>query len=581
MNFESRGGVVLKYFSYLWPLATVVVAALTIISFPLTSLLSPPPLLSAVIMPLLGILRVCQLAGWITGAYFMEITLHRFLSVGSWVCVSCNAALSIGEIWFGDQFQQYMRDMRVIQCVEYLVAGDSVSFGQPRKRNWQLLPYPRGLRLRRGSIFLPGDDSLEIRGIPPTPPSTQEQPLVQREVTAELREALLHYSRLGANSSWPADTPLWITVDTVESCTTVVREVSRVVCSSGIGIPVNVDVKNTHSVFWPLIRALAISLPAYREQLAMGSVDPFHNHSYCYPVPHAPSSPRSPYDEEYSMLEIIQTLICEHLADRVAKSGPAPVLFLVHGVRDQAQANEIYGTIRELKKWKGNEDVGFVVLSAPELLRGAIVDDQRAMRRICTLHLSESGVLYSATAPTPPAFYKTIFRLLVDGIHRLGGAEAQRLWNDLPNFSSSAESDSLPLVPVVEDDPSYSTLSLFSILYRASQIRRQILKILDGGLPENNGMENYSIFSRRAHILLNRLSQYLQLLPEEIAVEGVLLLAEHPINHGGFSDIYHGIYTNPGGERIEVALKVLRIFEDKSDQQRNVLHDKFSKEALL
>ncbi|KAF7355813.1 Serine/threonine-protein kinase STY8 [Mycena venus] len=659
MNFESRGGVVLKYFSYLWPLATVVVAALTIISFLPTSLLSPPPLLSAVIMLLLGVLRVCQLAGWITGAYFMNTTLYRSLSVGSWliypeiagvlcvvpyfwkfwktggpawlidinaVCVSSNAALSIGEIWFGDRFRQYMRDMRVIQCAEYLVAGDSVSFGQPRKRNWQLLPYPRGLRLRRGSIFLPGDDSLEIREIPPTPPSTHEQPLVQREVTAELREALLHYSRLGANSSWPADTPLWTTVDTVERCTTVMHEVSRVVCSSGIAIPVNVDVKNTHSVFWPLVRALAISLPAYREQLAMDSIDPFYNHFYCYPVPHAPSSPTSPYDEEHSIL----IMICEPLANHVARSDQAPVLFLIHGVRDQAQANEIYGTIRDLKKRKGNEDVGFVVLSAPELLRGAIVDDQKAMQRICTLHLSESGVLCSAMAPTPPAFYRWIV---------FTGWEVRRpkrLWNNLPDFSSSAESDSLP---VVEDDPSYSTLSLFSMLYRASQIRRKILKcffqitvvpwsqinralvednieiaemlqllftvksykkdfpalpkehaiavlnlthyILDGGLPETNGIEGYSIFSRRAHVLLNRLSQYLQLLPEEIAVEGVLLLAEHPINHGGFSDIYHGIYTNPGGERIEVALKVLRFFDDKSDQERNVLHDKFSKEALV
>jgi hypothetical protein len=106
-------------------------------------------------------------------------------------------------------------------------------------------------------------------------------------------------------------------------------------------------------------------------------------------------------------------------------------------------------------------------------------------------------------------------------------------------------------------------------------------KILDGGLPERAMIQNYDSFTRCAHLLLNRLSQYLGILPEEIAIDGVVLLSEHPIKHGGFSNIYRAIYLNPAGKQVEVALKVLKIFDDQSDEHRNVLHAKFAKEALV
>jgi hypothetical protein len=100
-------------------------------------------------------------------------------------------------------------------------------------------------------------------------------------------------------------------------------------------------------------------------------------------------------------------------------------------------------------------------------------------------------------------------------------------------------------------------------------------------LAETQVIPDYDIFSRRAHTLLNRLADYLRLLPDEIAINGVVLLDEHPVKHGGFSNIYRGMYINPAGEQVEVALKVLKIFEDQSDERRHFLHDKFSKEALV
>ncbi|KAJ6570055.1 kinase-like domain-containing protein [Mycena vulgaris] len=105
--------------------------------------------------------------------------------------------------------------------------------------------------------------------------------------------------------------------------------------------------------------------------------------------------------------------------------------------------------------------------------------------------------------------------------------------------------------------------------------------ILDCGLPENDVIEDYRMFTQRAHRLLNLLATHLKLVPEELAVTDVVLLSDHPIKHGGFSNIYHGRYKNAKGENVEVALKVLKIFEDRSDEHRHILHDKFSKEALV
>ncbi|KAJ6608649.1 kinase-like domain-containing protein [Mycena sp. CBHHK59/15] len=210
-----------------------------------------------------------------------------------------------------------------------------------------------------------------------------------------------------------------------------------------------------------------------------------------------------------------------------------------------------------------------------------------------------------------------------------------RMWAKLLELALSSEMDAQN----VDDDTSPSTLSIFSMLYAASENRKQILKslnkitvirrshiqkaliednvkiagmlrklfesnsykkdiptlpqdhtlavlnlthyILDRGLPANDVIKDYKMFSRRAHRLLNLLATHLRLLPDELAVKGVSLLDDHPVKHGGFSNIYHGRYTNEDGEQVEVALKVLKIFEDQSDELRHILHDKFSKEALV
>ncbi|KAJ7020469.1 kinase-like domain-containing protein [Mycena alexandri] len=106
-------------------------------------------------------------------------------------------------------------------------------------------------------------------------------------------------------------------------------------------------------------------------------------------------------------------------------------------------------------------------------------------------------------------------------------------------------------------------------------------QILDRGLLENTKIEDERLFRRRAHRLLNILTDFLKLFPEELAVHGVELLSDRPVKYGGFADIYHGKYINTDGEEVEAALKVLKIFQDQSDDGRRLLLQKFAKETLV
>ncbi|KAJ7926361.1 kinase-like domain-containing protein, partial [Mycena leptocephala] len=89
------------------------------------------------------------------------------------------------------------------------------------------------------------------------------------------------------------------------------------------------------------------------------------------------------------------------------------------------------------------------------------------------------------------------------------------------------------------------------------------------------------LFKRRAHRLLNILADSLKIFPEAIAIHGVTLLKFHPVKAGGFANIYHGTYTNTDEEQVEVALKVLKLFRDQSDDSRRAILRKFAKEALV
>jgi hypothetical protein len=98
---------------------------------------------------------------------------------------------------------------------------------------------------------------------------------------------------------------------------------------------------------------------------------------------------------------------------------------------------------------------------------------------------------------------------------------------------------------------------------------------LDSGLPKKE-----KVLTQHARHLLRLLADVLNTLPEKLEVRNVVLLTDRPVKFGGFSDIYRGQYTNDKGEKVEVALKVLKIFYDQSDSARRILHQKFVREVL-
>jgi serine/threonine-protein kinase TNNI3K len=77
------------------------------------------------------------------------------------------------------------------------------------------------------------------------------------------------------------------------------------------------------------------------------------------------------------------------------------------------------------------------------------------------------------------------------------------------------------------------------------------------------------------------LADFLQILPENLVVYDIHLLNDRPVQYGGFADIYHGQYTNSNGEEVQVALKVLKVFQDQSGATRLLILQKFAKEALI
>ncbi|KAJ7608066.1 hypothetical protein DFH06DRAFT_1149244 [Mycena polygramma] len=576
-----------------------------------------------------------------------------------------NTTLCFSEIYLRDDFRKHMKDMIVLRTLDYLVLSDATSLNtkvtrkgtNPKEKLWSRL-VSLFSRPSKGPISLPIDDEagdgleMDVGDDDPAPPTSSPW-----KIPAELTENVLHWSRL--STEWDTHKALWISTDNKGHHSAIAHAVSRVLISeksmrSRVAV---VDLSQTRSAFWPLTRGFAAALPEYRAALGDNPPSAIRDNSVHVPKFRAGRPDLSPWLYYSDRTDVITNLITRPLrdvykeldkargsdseSDLESARAPEPprIILVVHGIRNNDQGDEVSDTINELevKLKKRYKYVGVVAISSSKILRHVSDDDPVIMDYVCTLFVSKSGsILYSGKSPNLPAFYKNLFLLLVDGIHRTGGVRAERLWNQLTKLASLSDAD--PPEGDAEDG-STSTLSIFSALYKASQARTQILELLskikvvsrsrinkrllqdnakiagllqqlvkhnsykkdiqqlprehaiailnlthytlDRGLPDKAVVKDYKQFSLRAHRLLNWLAAYLQLLPDELAVHGVKLLSDHPIKHGGFSNIYHAKYKDPDGEEVEVALKVLKIFEDQSDERRLLLHNKFTKEALV
>jgi hypothetical protein len=152
-----------------------------------------------------------------------------------------------------------------------------------------------------GYTVLPGSDFLELDEIHlgASSQAGRHQSDSSWNVPEELAEHVRHYCRMGPGSSWPTNKLLWIMAETQERCDSITSKIWDDLESQAAlvrGIAVEVDVSATHSVFWPLVCALAKALPAYREAIARDPPCWFARMLQREDWRDTPSSPTSPYD---------------------------------------------------------------------------------------------------------------------------------------------------------------------------------------------------------------------------------------------------------------------------------------------
>ncbi|KAF7336393.1 Kinase-like protein [Mycena venus] len=506
--------------------------------------------------------------------------------------------------------RQYMRDLMVVGCAEYIAKTDAIS---------------------RTATPRSADDALEMGAVPPT----------RGQSCPEFDESVLHWSQMSPDSL--TGKGLWITTTNNERCREIAQMLFDLFSSTDSNCISLVDVSQTCSLFSSLVLGLATASSEYRREIEIDPPFPFDEDLKCFPL--RGHSPRRENDNDYILINRLVWEPLQKLQERaaakhrtagritpwntLASALPRSTL-VVHGVCNTKQAETLYETIKRLGVGQYNP-IRMVVITSPKLLHHLSDSDRAIMKHVCTLYVADIGtIIYSGKYSSPPMFYESLFLLLLDGIHQIAESEVKRVQRTLAELEVLFEN------PVNNDGS--STLSVFSKLYKASVARKQLLEllsksqaisgaqinrrlvkdnsriakmlqqlfelsscvedisvpqeyifpitnltnhILEYGFPVNANLEDPKIFVLRAHRFLSRLAMRFEILPDEIVVNGVTLLSEHPVKHGGFSSVYHGRFKDSNGDDVEVALKVLKIFEDQTDENRRVLNKKFVKEALV
>ncbi|KAF7328844.1 Kinase-like protein [Mycena venus] len=336
--------------------------------------------------------------------------------------------------------------------------------------------------------------------------------------------------------------------------------------------------------------------------------------------------------------------------ERAQLSVMAPIVLIIHGVRNAEQADELYRLIEMLKR--GHEDpykskeyykhIAIVVISSPELFRHLSYHNTAILTYTYTLYMSDSGaIIYSGNHYPSQRLEEDLRKRLVDGIHRMPGSESERLLSKCTQLgllsAAQTEYGTSAAAP--------STQSILKKLYELSEARLHILQGLSGieniphiqndktllmdnvdklnnvqtaemlqqlfdfdsyrevipkmdakyasaamnltntmladGLPESGIITNQSAFNRRAERFRNWVARHLKQLPDELSISNIVQLSEFASKYGGFADVYRGRYKDPtNGVQIEVALKVLRIFGNPTEEDNASLGN-FVKEALV
>ncbi|KAF8128478.1 hypothetical protein K438DRAFT_908122 [Mycena galopus ATCC 62051] len=540
--------------------------------------------------------------------------VHDIPTIAAWIV--CSNLLWAIELSFGDQFPQYRREQIVIRSIQHHIARDHIDSDFPNtlrmvKTRIRDLWSTVHAFVRPISLWTEAEDGL--------------QPVLPHAVGA----AILGWEE--NSRAQRTRKAMWCVVNDGEDSTAFAENVGRLLSGSHIGSGVSlVDVSKTHSIFWPFIYGVVTASPAYRQEYAINTPKAFTDSYKDLPL-------SGIYTDS---AEIVQSLISEPLV-RIQRLHHTPmesmpkVMVVVHGVSTTVHATELMAAIRDVDRYLPGimKFLDIVIVSHSSFFESTAQNFPKIMQNICVLHILEPRTnpcmfIYSADTMDPSKLCENLFSLLLDGMYRTGGDQAKTIMTKL-----------LPLVPspgTTAADP--STEGVFCALYAVATHRDQLLsclagltvikqaqidekirednlkiaevldtlftstsikrdlarvppehslavlnlthQVIDRGLPRHVAAD-WKAFTLRAHRFLGSLAVTLRLLPDDISIAGVVLSGPHPIAHGGFSDIYHGKYSDPHGNTVEVALKVLRFFQEHGGAALETRRKKFCKEALV
>ncbi|KAF7359798.1 Serine/threonine-protein kinase STY8 [Mycena venus] len=287
--------------------------------------------------------------------------------------------------------------------------------------------------------------------------------------------------------------------------------------------------------------------------------------------------------------------------------------------------------------------LNIIVIGPPSFLRFISDSYAHMMGHVCTLYISESGssMIYSGNLPPAPRLAENLFMFLVNSIQWTGGEAADRLWDatrgvarlsrknvfveldvDYTNITDpssevtefevlatlhGAYNDRQRILEAVRELPRMPMMYIVNNLAKDNvkiaqyvqwlfnvdvativpehglallNLLHDVLDLRDVDRPKNDMIPLPEVSFQRAFRLLNALAVHLGQLPDGMNLTNVVLLSDHPLKQGGFSEIYHGNWISRGsGEGVQVALKVLKRFQNREDGRKTV-HEELFREAL-
>ncbi|KAJ7875920.1 hypothetical protein B0H14DRAFT_2568514 [Mycena olivaceomarginata] len=434
--------------------------------------------------------------------------------------------------------------------------------------------------------------------------------LLVKILTSDWRPRLRHGSSLQTSADGNTQRALWITAGRIDQVDACAHGACDLLPSTQPAILI--DVGNTGTVLWSLLHGIGTALPHFREELARRGVDNLEGLYVMVPTSRGTTIDRLSYNDgsEPSFMRRLKIFLRNPLM-RIWETKKTRLTVIIHGIRDTAQAAELYSILQSLivSGQSRCTSLDIVAISSPRRLR------QVAKDGITLMEHKTGSIIYSRNPPPSPRFHEEKYspnlewQLLMSPI---GPFQPRARWNfqdwrqhfgqsfggledddrmhpftfviACPHLSPQFLSE-LPVISQAEIQTAITQdgVRIAIILQHIFQIEsyKRDITILDHKLPTNDVILDMDLFKRRACRLPNILADFVKILPEAIAIHGVALLNVHPVKAGGFANIYHRTYTNTDMEQVEVALKALKIFHDQSDDDLRKILQKFAAPNII